>query len=177
MNSCASWRCHRYRSNFGGGRGAAADEQVGKVGGSGGLCPTFPRRVYFRSARFPTAGWSPGVQFQVARLFPERERTPQHQPPFSPPTPRHWEPHRDDSGISEIPHIPRIVPLRGKQIERGLMPVAPPHPTSHHLYPHHHHHHLLLEGRRKGNSWYRGGGGGLSQDNSSAMRGSGQLPL
>lgn len=30
--------------------------------------------MYFRSAQFPTAGWSTGVQFQVARLFPEREQ-------------------------------------------------------------------------------------------------------
>lgn len=30
--------------------------------------------MYFCSAWFPTAGWSTGVQFQVALLFPERER-------------------------------------------------------------------------------------------------------
>ncbi|KAL7369717.1 hypothetical protein ABVT39_006672 [Epinephelus coioides] len=35
----------------------------------------------FRSAWFPTAGWSTGVQFQVARLFPEREEASSDFPP------------------------------------------------------------------------------------------------
>lgn len=60
------------------------------------------RRRVFGCAWFPTAGWSPGVQFQVQlRLFPERERAgalgaiPGH------------------SGISRIPSIPHIVPFEG----------------------------------------------------------------